>query len=259
MKNVSLFIGLTFGISIPLEVFIIFNGGMDNNIKLVYFLMWVPGFISIFLISMSRGIVKDLGLRFNVRLKKILTAFCVPVFVFLTVFSLLWFFQINTPVEVQRLNRIFSNKLIYMFGFAFIFALGEELGWRGYLQSQLSKTGVKYSFVWIGVIWGLWHMPLILFSNYTSSDYSLFNAVFFVFSVVSASIFMCWLRLVTSSVLLPVITHASHNLWVGGVLPKVMIPGPMDQIFGGEAGLFTALAYLFVGFIVASKINLKSI
>ena len=41
-------------------------------------------------------------------------------------------------------------------------ALGEELGWRGYLHEKLISRGFWKCSLITGIIWGLWHAPLIL-------------------------------------------------------------------------------------------------
>lgn len=41
---------------------------------------------------------------------------------------------------------------------AVIYALGEELGWRGYLHDALRPLGKLRQMVILGVIWGLWHV-----------------------------------------------------------------------------------------------------
>jgi membrane protease YdiL (CAAX protease family) len=43
-----------------------------------------------------------------------------------------------------------------------LFAFGEEIGWRGSLQKELSHLGFwKFSFL-IRLIWGIWRSPLII-------------------------------------------------------------------------------------------------
>jgi membrane protease YdiL (CAAX protease family) len=41
-------------------------------------------------------------------------------------------------------------------------ALGEELGWRGLLLTELAPLGFWKLSLWTGLIWGIWHTPLIL-------------------------------------------------------------------------------------------------
>ena len=45
--------------------------------------------------------------------------------------------------------------------------LGEELGWRGYLQPIINKKNNDYqTSLIIGLIWGFWHFPIFLFSEW---------------------------------------------------------------------------------------------
>ena len=41
-------------------------------------------------------------------------------------------------------------------------AAGEEIGWRGYMVIRLIDAGVQRPVLVSGVIWGLWHVPLIV-------------------------------------------------------------------------------------------------
>lgn len=43
-----------------------------------------------------------------------------------------------------------------------LFAIGEETGWRGWLQQQLAPLGFWTSSAVIGVLWALWHLPIVL-------------------------------------------------------------------------------------------------
>lgn len=50
----------------------------------------------------------------------------------------------------------YLNFAIYMVG-TFIFTLGEELGWRGFLQDQLNHLPKWKRYLIIGAMWELWH------------------------------------------------------------------------------------------------------
>ena len=42
-----------------------------------------------------------------------------------------------------------------------IISFGEEYGWRGYLQTELIRLGRVRGIFLLGVIWGIWHWPII--------------------------------------------------------------------------------------------------
>ncbi|HLO29260.1 MAG TPA: CPBP family intramembrane glutamic endopeptidase, partial [Anaerolineales bacterium] len=42
-----------------------------------------------------------------------------------------------------------------------IITFGEEYGWRGYLQTELTRLGRIRGVFLLGVIWGIWHWPVI--------------------------------------------------------------------------------------------------
>jgi membrane protease YdiL (CAAX protease family) len=72
--------------------------------------------------------------------------------------------------------------------------LGEELGWRGYLQIELNKRfSVLNSSLIVGGIWGIWHLPLWFISGFEGVNLLLYIVFFFVglvaFSVIIGKIF----------------------------------------------------------------------
>lgn len=42
-----------------------------------------------------------------------------------------------------------------------VVSFGEEYGWRGYLQTELTRLGRVRGVFLLGVIWGIWHWPVI--------------------------------------------------------------------------------------------------
>jgi membrane protease YdiL (CAAX protease family) len=78
-----------------------------------------------------------------------------------------------TPAQVasarERLALLPVHPVLLVLGQALaaapinaIAAFGEELGWRGFLQRELQALGFWRSALVIGVIWGVWHAPIIL-------------------------------------------------------------------------------------------------
>jgi uncharacterized protein len=51
------------------------------------------------------------------------------------------------------------------------FTFGEEYGWRGYLQPKLMPLGVRRAMLLLGLIWGVWHWPVIFMGYEYGFDY----------------------------------------------------------------------------------------
>jgi membrane protease YdiL (CAAX protease family) len=117
---------------------------------------------------------------------------------------------------------------------------GEELGWRGLLQRELGRLGFWNASLVIGLIWGLWHMPLILQGhNYPQHPVAgVFMMV--VFCVLLSPIFG-YIRLKSGSVITAAIAHGSLNAAAG--LPLIIIKGGNELTAGvtGLAGLLVLL------------------
>lgn len=64
------------------------------------------------------------------------------------------------PDSVIMLNMVFNTIIIGPF-LGLLIAFGEEYGWRGYLQQALEPLGKIKGTLLLGVIWGIWHWPVI--------------------------------------------------------------------------------------------------
>jgi membrane protease YdiL (CAAX protease family) len=84
-------------------------------------------------------------------------------------------------------------------------AFGEELGWRGYLQSGLNRRlNGFFAFLLVGILWGLWHV-----GNYQNGPAYM---LFFVFSTIGYSAVMAWLLQGTNyNVILACLFHFAVN------------------------------------------------
>jgi membrane protease YdiL (CAAX protease family) len=93
-----------------------------------------------------------------------------------------------------------------------LFTFGEEYGWRGYLLPRLLPLGEIRASVLIGVIWGVWHLPLILAGlNYPGVNVWL-AIITFTFVTVALSFTYTWFYVASSgSVLVAAVFHASTN------------------------------------------------
>ncbi len=94
-------------------------------------------------------------------------------------------------------------------------ALGEEIGWRGFLVPELAK---RMSFARVsllsGIIWTSWHSPILLFADYNAGTNRWYALGCFAVTVTAASFLYAWLTLKSGSLWPAALLHASHNLFV---------------------------------------------
>jgi membrane protease YdiL (CAAX protease family) len=105
-----------------------------------------------------------------------------------------------------------------------LFTFGEEYGWRGYLLPRLLPLGEIRASVLLGMIWALWHLPLLLAGlNYPGVNV-LWAIIIFTFVTVALSFTYTWFYVASSgSVLVAAVFHASTNqfsdtFWVSPLL-----------------------------------------
>jgi CAAX protease family protein len=112
--------------------------------------------------------------------------------------------------------RVLGNSPLWLLILpAFVFLLlanfEEELGWRGYALPQIqARSGAVVGSLIVGVLWGVWHLPLFLDKDAIQGGIPF---GWFMLSVISISVVMTWIYNNTAgSLLLATITHASTNL-----------------------------------------------
>lgn len=144
-----------------------------------------------------------------------------------------------------------------------VFAFGEEIGWRGYLLKIFKGKTFLSTALWTGIIWGLWHAPIILNGhNYPQ------HPVAGVFMMVGMCVFLTpifmYFRLKSGSVIVPAIMHGTFNGVVG--LSMILVTPANDLLYGGPGltGLITLLLldiclYLYDRFISKENIFSSSI
>jgi membrane protease YdiL (CAAX protease family) len=91
---------------------------------------------------------------------------------------------------------------------------GEEFGWRAYLQPKLLPLGERKAMLWMGLIWGVWHWPVILMGHNYGLDYPgapLLGPLAMVWFTLILGIFLGWLTIKAGSVWPAVIGHGAIN------------------------------------------------
>ncbi|WP_226889034.1 CPBP family intramembrane glutamic endopeptidase [Nostoc sp. MG11] len=148
------------------------------------------------------------------------------------------------PSYVLILTRILQG-LIAGVTINAVFGFGEELGWRGLLQTELNFMGFWKSSAIIGLTWGVWHAPLIL-QGHNYPQHPQIGVLMMTILTLLLSPIYSYIRIKSKSVIAAAIMHGTTNALA--VLPISLIKGGNDLTVGitGLAGLI-AIAIVIIG------------
>ena len=132
-----------------------------------------------------------------------------------------------SPVQMVAVYTLLFGTIGFLRS-GLISALGEELGWRGFLFPELERmTSFTTASLIGGIMWALYHLPLILFSDYHSSTPIAFQVVMFFISATALTFVHNWFRARSGSVWPAVVLHASHNIFFLNVYDPLMARYPL--------------------------------
>jgi uncharacterized protein len=139
---------------------------------------------------------------------------------------------------IQGLISGFTINIPIMFG--------EEFGWRGFLLNETKSLGFFKSSLFIGIFWGLWHLPLILIGlNYP--NYPILGIFIMCLFTISLSPVFSYLRIKLNSILAPCILHGSINA-TGTIF--ILYTKDGNELFSSIAGFAGILAGLLTSFLL---------
>lgn len=122
--------------------------------------------------------------------------------------------------------------------FNFPFAFGEELGWRGLLVKETESLGFVKSSLVIGLIWGLWHAPIIL-QGHNYPGYTIVGIGMMTLFTITLSFLLTYLRQQSKSLIAPTVFHGAINAVAPGL--AIFIVGE-NLLFGSVAGIAGIIA-----------------
>ncbi len=126
--------------------------------------------------------------------------------------------------------------------------LGEEFGWRGYALPALQvRWGWRSASVLLGVMWALWHLPLVFSAGSVQSHLPI---GWYALSVIASSVLFAWLFKRSQGSVVPVLVlHTAVNAW-SMIIPVMVQPDgsnlrPFQIVVGIQ--VLTAIALLLHG------------
>ena len=120
------------------------------------------------------------------------------------------------------------------------FMFGEEFGWRGLMLRETQKLGFLKSNIFIGTIWGLWHLPIILMGhNYPNHPY--FGIVMMCLMTIALSPIFAYVRLKTKSILGACILHGMINATAALFTLYIANANELYSSIAGWAGIIACI------------------
>lgn len=237
-RGLTIYFAILVALSAAIEGFIILNPHLDG---LIAGLMLVPALASVVARLVLREGFSDVSFRFGGRRgwSAIGLALIFPVVIGLVAYGVAWSTGLAgfdpSPASAGLIAAFVIGMIVSL-----IVVSGEEIGWRGYMLTRLIDSGMPRPILASGVIWGLWHMPLVLAGVYAAGPSPALSAVLIMVSVTSFGYVIARMRLETGSVWPAVVLHTAWNSIIQGPFDGATT-GSGATLWVGESGILTAL------------------
>ena len=269
VKKVTLFVGLTLLLSYLLVALYFILGGtwtIPGSTIIGVILMFVPATVAVFIQKRmdGRSVKEQFGISFRPN-RWLLVAWLLPlamvpatIGVSLLLPSVEFSWELETmyqrlgallsPEQLAKVREQVSDLPLHPFWLGLLQALvagptinalvasGEELGWRGFLHRELTPLGFWKASATTGLIWGIWHAPIIL-QGHNYPQHPKIGAFMMTLTCLLLSPLFSYIRIRADSVTAAAVIHGSFNAFGG--LALVPLRGGGDLIIGftGFAGL----------------------
>ena len=258
-KALIVFYAVTFAVSLVFDILYI----VTKTDVFVVPLMWTPAVVGIVCGKKFYGKERNLGLKERFKPVYIILGLLIPVIYLVPSYLIGWKILGDPTTGLDAIAKSFTGVdgingtafvLIAFIPFVIISALtamGEELGWRGFAYPVLEREFGPVKAVLInGLLWALWHVPLIIGGTYQSSVNLAYGLISFVVCAMIMTLICCWTRSVTGSVIPAVLLHSVHNT-VDQVYLQALSTDPKVPYYSGEQGFITIIFIGIIALIVA--------
>ena len=148
-------------------------------------IMWCPALAAIATLKLNRRSLRDLGWQWP-QTKYMVMSWFIPLLYAAIAYVIVWTaglggfpnhdFMQKLVVHMGLRTSPTVSTIVYViltgiFGLVFglATALGEEIGWRGFLVPELSKTmGFTATALISGIVWACWHFPILIWGDYNA-------------------------------------------------------------------------------------------
>ena len=238
-KEIAIFLGLLLTLSV-LVYAIMYQSTADNveDSFIAILLVYCPFLAAILTRLITERNIRKLGWEFG-KGKYLIIALLIPILYGTVVYSFAWLtnigivnkdFKIGLGSDLPQSIDLFLFFLIGLLVRA-IGSFGEEVGWRGFLTPRLYKlTNLKTTSLIVGGIWLVWHIPLMIMTNY-GGEFSILKIAVFAIGLMAISYMLTWLRIKSGSLWIGVFCHASHNFFIQNIFDEILVENTSNPIF----------------------------
>lgn len=234
------FLFITFSFSAIFYALILASGKLGGGGgKYVTGLMWCPAFGALLTCRIHHFALASLGWRWPGS-DMFWASYLLPAGYALVGYTLIWATQLGSfpapsyvkisveAIGIDTFPAWLSVALFVLLNAAFGFirgcasALGEEIGWRGFLAPYLAGSyGFAAASFITGGIWAAWHFPILIFGDYNAGTPSWYALTCFTVMVLASSVIYTWFRLMSGSLWTATFLHASHNAMIQSIFTPI--------------------------------------
>jgi membrane protease YdiL (CAAX protease family) len=214
---------------------ILHSGGLGYGRGMYVFgLMWCPALAGMLTLRLNGRSIAELGWKWG-ETKYQVRSWYIPLVYASVAYAIVWMFRLGAFGNPEFYDSLVKSMhlggppwisivlgliLIGTYGLvrSVSSALGEEIGWRGFLVPELSKTtSFTATSLISGVVWSLWHYPILIYGDYNAGTPTWYGLTCFTVLVIAISFVFAWMRLKSGSLWTGAILHGSHNLYIQGI------------------------------------------
>jgi membrane protease YdiL (CAAX protease family) len=238
--------------------------------------MWCPGLAAMATLKLSGRKLHELGWNWPAS-GYAFQSWAIPLLYAIVAYATVWTFGLGgfpdhefMKQNVARMglpvSAVSATVLYVLLGGSFglarglASALGEEIGWRGFLVPELYKrVGFTSTALISGIVWSCWHYPLLIWGDYNSGTPTWYGLTCFTVMVISLSFIFAWMRLKSGSLWTGALLHASHNLYIQDILtPLTRNTGKTDWYIDEFGAALPAVTLLFAVYIWTKRKELSA-
>jgi len=124
-----------------------------------------------------------------------------------------------------------------------LFAIGEEIGWRGLMLDELGKRfSLPITSIIIGIVWSLWHAPLIILFGYNYPTNRLLGILLYTVICIIWTYILSILKILGGSIIPAAVMHGMLNAMVALMLSTI----PVQRVLGMPVGLLSMVSSITV-------------